>query len=363
MLQGLKVIIADDDELSLEMLTTTLGGLGVQCTAVTNGKEALNALESNPDTDVMLLDLQMPVMDGFEVLSYCKADKHLRSLPIVVITSSRDEKLRALKNGASEFLVKPYELQELELSLTKLRQWRRETCCAKQAKNEFLTIASHELRTPLHQIIGLTELLNEDNLNNDQREIAEMLKNAADSMANIINDILEYTRLEHGISCVAMAPFSLRATINEAVNALKSVADTKGIRFEIYIADNVSDALIGPSFAILKIARILIENAVKFSCGGQIRVELREESLTGDYSRFFCSVSDQGIGISRENQEIIFEPFVQVDSSNSRKYQGQGLGLAIAQQMVKQIGGSINVQSDLGIGSTFNFSFHCNLQS
>ena len=270
MLKGIQVVVADDDEMSLAMLSTVLGGLSVQCTAVTNGKEALAALEANPDTDVVLLDLHMPVMDGFEVLSHCKSNPILSDIPFIVLTANRDEKLKSLKLGAADFLAKPYDMEELELRILKLVQWRRLTQSAKQAKNEFLAIASHELRTPMNQIIGLTELLDGENLGDEQREFIGLLKYAAGSMTGIIRDILNYAQLDQGAASALVEPFSLRSTINNALNSLQESVDKSAIRLNLTIAADVSDALVGIPFYVYKVFSILLENAIKFSTGGDI---------------------------------------------------------------------------------------------
>jgi signal transduction histidine kinase len=140
------------------------------------------------------------------------------------------------------------------------------------------------------------------------------------------------------------------------------IASRKGISLSLDIADTVTDALNGPSLFIYRIFSILIENAVKFSSNGTIFVTVREESFGELDSRFICSVGDQGIGIPEELREKIFQPFVQADSSRTRHVGGIGLGLAIAKRMVELIGGTICVQENEGPGSTFRFSFHCNLQ-
>ncbi len=338
------------------MLITILSSQGALCTAAANGREAMYELEAKSDFDIVLLDLQMPIMDGFEVLSQCKSNPYLRDIPIIVLAANRHEKINSLKLGANDFMSKPYEPEELELRITRLVNSSRQAQSAKRAKAEFLAIASHELRTPMHQILGVAELLDGENLGNEQREFVDIMKKATNSLTSIISDILDYVQLDHGSLKTLVEPFSLRSMLQHALDSNNKA------RINLSIADDVSDDLYGPSFYVSKIFGILIENAVKFSSDGEIRITIREEPQGKFGSLFCCSVSDPGIGISAEFHKRIFDPFVQVDSSRIRRFEGIGLGLAIAKRMVELMGGTIGVQSDEGVGSTFNFSLYCQRQ-
>jgi signal transduction histidine kinase len=360
MLQGIHAIIADDDAMSLEMLSSTLSRQGVQCTAATNGREALSALESKPNTDIVLLDIQMPVMDGFEVLSQYKGNPYLSHIPVIVLAANHDEKLKSLKLGADDFLAKPYDLEELELRIIKLVQSRRLAQSSKKAKKEFLAIASHELRTPLTHIMGLTELLDDEHIGKEQREIISLLKHATGALTSVISDILNYAQLDHG-SVSTIDLFSLRGVMDAVFSIQRAKAEKKGIRLELSMVDEISDVLLGPSFFVQKIFSILLDNAIKFTTKGEIRVTVNEEYLSKRNSRFHCSVSDTGMGIPAEFHNKIFEPFVQVDSSTTRSFDGIGLGLALARRMVEQMGGTIGVTNSECQGSCLNFSFCCNL--
>ncbi|MDR3581182.1 MAG: hybrid sensor histidine kinase/response regulator [Oryzomonas sp.] len=360
MLQGIQAIIADDDEMSLEMLSSTLRWQGVQCTAATNGREVLTALESRPHTDIVLLDIQMPVMDGFEVLSQCKGNPCLSNIPVIALAANHDEKLKSLKLGADDFLAKPYDPEELELRICKLVQSRRLAQSSQKAKKNFLAIASHELRTPMAQIMGLTDMLDDEHIGNEQREIISLLKHATGGLTSVISDILNYAQLDHG-ALSTLDLFSLRGVIAAVLGIQTVKAEKKGIRLELNMVDEISDILIGPSFFVQKVFSILLDNAIKFTTKGEIRVTVREEYLSKHNSRFYCSVSDPGIGIPAEFHNKIFEPFVQVDSSTTRNFDGIGLGLALAKRMVEQMGGTIGVTNSEDQGSCLDFSFCCDL--
>lgn len=362
MLRGITLIAADDDQMSLEMLSTILGHKGVMVTAVENGRDALDALENNPDVDILLLDLQMPVMNGFQVLEQCKANPYLAEIPVIVLAADHQEKLKSLKLGADDFLAKPYNMEELELRIGKLIQASRLVKSAKKAKSEFLAIASHELRTPMHQIKGLADILSGEGLSADQTELVELLKEATGNLTDIIRDILHYVQLDQGTVTSQIEPFSLRASVQGALDAEQDNARQKGLAVELAIAEDCADALNGPSLYIYKIFSVLINNAVKFSSQGTVRVAIHEESLGRSNSRFCCSVSDDGVGIAEEFREQIFEPFMQIDSSHSRKYEGIGMGLALARRMVELMGGTIEVHSRERSGTTFSFTFQCDVR-
>jgi signal transduction histidine kinase len=187
------------------------------------------------------------------------------------------------------------------------------------------------------------------------------LKHATSGLTGVISDILNYAQLDHG-TLNTLDLFSLRGVMAAVFSIQKVKAEKKGIRLELNMTDAISDVLIGPSYFIQKVFSILLDNAIKFTTKGEIHVSVREESLSKHKSRFHCSVSDPGIGIPAEFHNKIFEPFVQVDSSTTRNFNGIGLGLAIAKRMVEQIGGTICVADREGQGSCFSFSFCCDVQ-
>jgi len=194
MLQGINIIAVDDDRLSLDMLVTILDIQGANCITATNGREVLEALAANPDTDIVLMDLQMPEMDGFEVLSYCKNRPDLCEIPVIIMTATPREKIKALELGADDFLSKPYNLEELKLRIAKQLRSRRQTQQIRQENRDFFSDASHKVRNPLHQILGLTELLQSEQLTTGQQEIVNLLADSVGSLQTIITDILSTIR-------------------------------------------------------------------------------------------------------------------------------------------------------------------------
>lgn len=360
MLQGMKILVADDDEVNLNLLCTIIEALGGLCSGAVNGKKAMELLESNTDIDLMVLDLQMPVMNGFEVLAECKGNPYLTDISVIVLASDHHEKELSLALGADDFLTKPFSTEELKLRITKLVLSRRKVLAANHAKKEFLAMANHELRTPMHHIIGLAELLNSENQDTEQRELVTLLKNTADGLTHVITEILHFTQMDQLSATTSVEPFSLRAMVQGALDAHNENSIT-GATFTLNIADTISDSLSGPSVYVFKIFRILIENTLKFSSEDTLTIEISEEPWGIFGARFCCSVSDPGIKIPAEFHENFFEPFTQGNSCSSRKFEESGLELAIAKRMVELMGGTIHIRNNGDGGDSFNFSFYCHL--
>lgn len=357
MQEGIRLLAVDDDEMSLEMLTSILSSLGIQCTKAANGREAIEILASGRDIDILLTDIEMPEMSGIEVVSQCRLNPFLKDLPIVVLASNRDEKIKALKSGADDFLAKPYDLEELEIRISRLIGARQQAQLAKRAKNDFLAVASHELRTPLQTIAGLSGMLDIEGMSIEQQEIISNIKKTNWGLAETIRNIISFVQLDEGATSAVHGEFSLREMVRDAIKLEEELAATHGNNLLLNIVDTVSDTLIGVPFYLHKVLTILIENAIKFSMGGTIHITINEERIDAVQSRIICSVSDCGIGIPAEFLAKVFEPFVQVEGPETRKYGGIGLGLAVAKRMVELMGGTINVQSEPGAGSLFKFTF------
>ena len=362
MLEGFNILVAEDEVMSLEMLVSMLRGQGASCTGVTDGGAAIEHLLANPSTDILLLDLQMPVKGGFEVLAECKGNPLLCDVPILVLTVNREEKLRALKLGADDFLPKPYDQEELELRIVKFVQARRRAEVTRQAKTEFLSLVSHELRTPIQTLTGISELLNFHDLDSNQKELVKCLKDSAYALSDTVANIVNYVQLGEHLVRVDNKLFSLRAAVGEVVDNLKESGDEKGNEIVITIDEATADSLIGPVTQFSNCLDLLVKNAIKFSNGGQITIAVRAGVEQPGVLRVFCSVADQGIGIPEEFREKIFEPFVQVDSSSTRVYQGIGIGLALVRRLVEQMRGEVKLTSTLGAGSTFEFSCLCEVR-
>ena len=246
--------------------------------------------------------------------------------------------------------------QQLETKNEQLAKALAEAREATEMKSRFLANMSHEIRTPMNGIVGMTEFLLNTPLSNEQREYAVAVKNSSDSLLMLINDILDLSKIEAGKLRISSEPFDLVVAVEELAAIFAVRARAKGLEFICAATDDVPQFVVGDAGRLRQVLTNLLGNAIKFTERGKVSLltELIGESEQTCTLRFM--VQDTGIGISSEDKDKLFQNFVQLDSSSTRKYGGTGLGLAISKQLVEMMGGDIGYNSDRGRGSTFYFT-------
>ncbi len=227
---------------------------------------------------------------------------------------------------------------------------------ANLAKSTFLATMSHEIRTPLNGIIGFTHLLLDSDLPADLKPLAHPILAGGESLLTIINDILDYSKIEAGHVDLERLEFSPDVLLREIVELLAPKASEKDITIELSISSSLPKDLVGDPNRLRQIVVNLLSNAIKFTTAGTVVVDARARKLQGGRTSVTISVADTGIGIPREKLASLFEPFNQLDASTNRRFGGTGLGLAISKRLVEAMGGCINVESDFGVGTTFRIS-------
>lgn len=372
-----KVLIVDDNPHNIQVLGSVLKVANYQIGFATNGKQALEILNQSNDYDLVLLDIDMPILDGYETCKIIRSTEKLKYIPVIFLTAFTEEEniVKGFDCGAQDYVFKPFNPRELLARVDTHIQLKNKTEQLKQMnqllekkveertaelktalekaeamnrlKSNFLANMSHELRTPLIGILGFADILIEDLKDPEYKEMAQKIYLSGMRLSETLNLILDLSKIESEKHEFNFEMVDLIKETKEVLNLFSKTAEKQGL----YLKSSFSHPSIQINIderAYRTILNNLINNALKFTVEGGINVDISlQETLVE------IKVKDSGIGIPEEYHDIIFEEFRQVSEGLGRNFEGTGLGLSITKKLVEKFGGEISVESELEKGSTF----------
>lgn len=373
-----KILLVDDRQENLMTLEHILDSPDLVLLKAMSGNDAL-ALLLEHDIALVLMDVQMPGMDGFEVAEIMRSRERTRSIPIIFITAISKERkhiFRGYDAGAVDYLYKPLDIEilrskirayielfkhrhALQLTTIQLSQTVKELEHARQiaeeatqAKSIFLATMSHEIRTPLNGIIGMAELMLTEELSQDQEIRAKAVKESGESLLEIINDILDLSKIEAGRLELENISFDLGEVCRKTLNIIKIKTKEKNLALHVAFSPALPEKISGDPVRIRQILMNLLSNAVKFTPQGSISLKV-ELIPSATRQNLLFTIADTGIGIEADKVEQLFDTYRQAEKSTTRKFGGTGLGLFITRKLVQLLEGTLRLESEPGKGTTF----------
>ncbi len=378
----INLLIVDDKAENIVALEALLHQEDINIITTTLPNEALRICWEK-DIAIALVDVQMPGMDGFELVEILKDNPRTQEIMVIFVTAISIETKYAIKGlnvGAIDYLYKPLDpyitsakvdsfiqvvrsQREIKQKNLQLEHFQADLIKAKEeaeqgkgAKENFMAHMSHEIRTPINGIIGLTHLLKKSNLDEQQKEMLELLEVSSESLLGVINDILDISKIEAGKFRMNFAETDIKLLTTQATNLLNIKAREKNIALILDLDENLPDVIIADSLRLNQIFMNLLSNAIKFTNEGEVRFKAEVLNKKSNNAHIRFSISDTGIGIAADFKDKIFESFEQVEDHRISRYGGTGLGLSIVKRLAELKGGILEVESEEGKGSTFSFT-------
>jgi signal transduction histidine kinase len=380
------ILVVDDIAANRNLLGETLEPKGYEVLLASNGASALK-VAGRVRPDLILLDVNMPEMDGYAACRQMKQLPGLAEIPVIFITANDDPDslVKGFQAGGVDYIAKPFKAEEvlmrvethlkihsltralegsnrdladknaaLESEVARRKAAEEKANQANDAKSRFLSFISHEMRSPLNAIIGFSEELI-DTLTADEvaqsREDATRIRSAGGHLLGLINNLLDLSKIEAGKMPLHLEEFALVPLVTELGKDVEPLVRRNGNTLTVQSSGGI-DVIRSDATKLKQVLTNLISNAAKFSRNGEIRITIREAQERGA-DDVEISVSDSGIGMTREQMARLFQPYHQATESTAREFGGTGLGLAISRQFCQLMGGDLTVSSEAGKGSTF----------